>query len=112
MNQSFVTAGGGGGGVIGRAAPGERGPGAPVRGVFGPISGAHFNPVVSMVFALRRELSREEGVPAFMIFPDKTLLQMAEERPMTLSELGRIHGVGQRKLSLYGEAFLEILLGG
>ena len=59
---------------------------------------------------LRRELSREEGVPAFMIFPDKTLLQMAEERPLSLAELGRIHGVGQRKLGLYGEAFLEILL--
>jgi ATP-dependent DNA helicase RecQ len=59
---------------------------------------------------LRRDLSREEGVPAFMIFPDKTLLQMAEERPLSLAELGRIHGVGQRKLGLYGEAFLEILL--
>ena len=47
-----------------------------------------------------------------MIFPDKSLLQMAEDRPMTLSELGRIHGVGQRKLTLYGEAFLEILLAG
>ena len=66
--------------------------------------------ILDKLKALRRELSREEGVPAFMIFPDKTLLQMAEERPMTLSELGRIHGVGQRKLSLYGEAFLEILL--
>ena len=60
--------------------------------------------------ALRRELAREEGVPAFMIFPDKTLLQMAEERPNSLVELGRIHGVGQRKLSLYGEAFLDILI--
>jgi superfamily II DNA helicase RecQ len=35
---------------------------------------------------------------------------MAEERPLSLAELGRIHGVGQRKLGLYGEAFLEILL--
>ncbi len=66
--------------------------------------------LLSRLKTLRRDLSREEGVPAFMIFPDKTLLQMAEERPLSLDELGRIHGVGQRKLTLYGEAFLEILL--
>jgi ATP-dependent DNA helicase RecQ len=58
---------------------------------------------------LRRELARDEGVPAFMIFPDKTLLDMAGRRPATLAEMSEVHGVGQRKLTLYGEAFLEAL---
>jgi ATP-dependent DNA helicase RecQ len=62
--------------------------------------------------ALRRELARDEGVPAYMIFPDKTLIDMTERRPGTLGELSAVHGVGQRKLSLYGEAFLEVLQSG
>lgn len=59
--------------------------------------------------ALRRELAREEGVPAFMIFPDKTLIDMAERRPATDVEMSEVHGVGQRKLTLYGDAFLEAI---
>jgi len=58
---------------------------------------------------LRRELAQQEGIPAFMIFPDRSLIDMAEKRPASLAELRRIHGVGERKLALYGEAFLEAL---
>lgn len=65
--------------------------------------------VMAKLKALRREIARDEGVPAFMIFPDKTLLDMADRRPSTLGEMGEVHGVGQRKLALYGEAFLTAL---
>lgn len=65
--------------------------------------------LLSKLKALRRELAREEGVPAFMVFPDKTLLDMADRRPATLDEMAAVHGVGQRKLAQYGEAFLEAL---
>lgn len=57
----------------------------------------------------RHELAREEGLPAYMIFPDRTLIDMAERRPVTLDEMRAIHGVGERKLADYGEAFLEAL---
>ena len=57
--------------------------------------------------ALRREIARDEGVAAYMVFPDRTLIEMAETRPATLAEMREVQGVGERKLSLYGEAFLE-----
>ncbi len=59
--------------------------------------------------ALRRELARQEGVAAFIVFPDRTLIDMAERRPATLDEMRAIQGVGERKLSLYGEAFLAAI---
>ncbi len=59
--------------------------------------------------ALRRDLARTEGVAAFMVFPDRTLLEMVAKRPGTLDELGRIHGVGARKLSQYGESFVQAI---
>ncbi len=57
----------------------------------------------------RRELAQEEGVPAYVIFADRTLIDMAEKRPATLDELMRVHGVGERKLARYGDAFLDAL---
>ncbi|HEY0232322.1 MAG TPA: DNA helicase RecQ [Dokdonella sp.] len=59
--------------------------------------------------ALRAQLAREHGVPAYVIFHDATLLAMLRERPQTLSALGAISGVGERKLERYGEAFLQAL---
>ncbi len=57
----------------------------------------------------RRELAQEEGVPAYVIFADRTLIDMAEKRPATLDDMLRVHGVGERKLARYGDAFLEAL---
>ncbi|MFT4095597.1 MAG: DNA helicase RecQ [Rhodoblastus sp.] len=57
----------------------------------------------------RMALAREEGVPAFVIFADRTLIDMAERRPATLDDMLEVHGVGQRKLARYGDAFLEAL---
>jgi ATP-dependent DNA helicase RecQ len=58
---------------------------------------------------LRRELAKDQGVAAYMIFADRTLLEMAERRPATLDDLRGIHGVGERKAALYGEIFLEAI---
>jgi len=60
---------------------------------------------------LRSRLAREQGVPAYVIFHDATLLAMLRERPQTLSALGAISGVGERKLARYGEVFLAALGG-
>jgi ATP-dependent DNA helicase RecQ len=57
----------------------------------------------------RVQLAREEGVPAFVVFADKTLIDMAEKRPATLDDMLAVHGVGERKLARYGDAFLEAL---
>jgi ATP-dependent DNA helicase RecQ len=59
--------------------------------------------------SLRARLAKEQGVPAYVIFHDATLLAMLRERPHTLSALGAVSGVGERKLERYGEAFLERL---
>ena len=59
---------------------------------------------------LRSDLAREQGVPAYVIFHDATLKQMAELKPKTLSTLGAISGVGKTKLERYGQAFLDVIL--
>jgi ATP-dependent DNA helicase RecQ len=58
---------------------------------------------------LRLVLARDEGIAAFMIFPDRTLIAMAEDRPATLADMGKVYGVGSRKLEAYGETFLDAI---
>jgi ATP-dependent DNA helicase RecQ len=60
--------------------------------------------------AARLAIAREEGVAAYVVFADRTLLELARQRPMTLREMAGIHGIGAAKLERYGEAFLEVLL--
>jgi ATP-dependent DNA helicase RecQ len=59
--------------------------------------------------ALRLELAREQGVPPYVIFSDRTLTEMAERVPVTLDDLLAIAGVGAVKLERYGQAFLDRL---
>lgn len=56
---------------------------------------------------LRMEIAKEEKIPPYMVFSDKTLAGMSEVRPQTLDEMLNISGVGQFKLEKYGEKFLE-----
>lgn len=58
---------------------------------------------------LRKRLAELEGKPPYIIFNDNTLIQMAEERPLTDRELRQVNGVGDIKLEQYGESFLEII---
>ncbi|AKH69246.1 ATP-dependent DNA helicase RecQ [Spongiibacter sp. IMCC21906] len=57
----------------------------------------------------RKALAEEQGVPAYVIFHDATLMDMLERQPQTLEQLSRVSGVGERKLDAYGEAFLEVI---
>jgi ATP-dependent DNA helicase RecQ len=59
--------------------------------------------------ALRARLAKEQGVPAYVIFHDATLMAIASASPDSLDELGAISGVGARKLERYGAAVLEAL---
>ena len=53
------------------------------------------------------QLAKEAGVPAFVIFSNATLVDMAQKQPKTLSEFKRVSGVGEIKAAWYGEAFLS-----
>jgi ATP-dependent DNA helicase RecQ len=66
-------------------------------------------PVFERLRAWRGATAKEQGVPAYVIFHDATLRQIAAELPSTLAELGTISGVGENKLAKYGEGVLETL---
>lgn len=68
-------------------------------------------PLLSALKAKRRALAEAARVPAYVIFPDRTLIEMAETRPMTLDAMARVSGVGAKKLESYGRAFLEVIGG-
>lgn len=59
--------------------------------------------------AWRRDRAKEQGVPPYVIFQDKTLVEIAIQCPRDEMELGRINGVGAGKLDRYGKAVLEAL---
>ncbi len=63
----------------------------------------------ALLRAKRKELANEAGVPPYVIFADRTLVEMAAYNPQSPERLLDISGVGQVKASQYGEAFLEIL---
>ncbi|NOD48756.1 MULTISPECIES: DNA helicase RecQ [unclassified Ruegeria] len=68
-------------------------------------------PLLSALKAKRRALAESARVPAYVIFPDRTLIEMAENRPTTLDDMARIGGVGAKKLERYGDTFLEVIVG-
>ena len=57
----------------------------------------------------RAELALEQGVPAFVIFADTSLIEMARKRPHTDETFRYINGVGDMKLERYGEQFMEVI---
>ncbi|NLX50643.1 MAG: DNA helicase RecQ [Deltaproteobacteria bacterium] len=59
--------------------------------------------------ALRRELADKLNVPAYVVFSDRTLLEMAEARPRDEADLLGVSGVGEHKLARYGKAFLDAI---
>ena len=59
---------------------------------------------------LRSSFAKEQNVPAYMVFHDKTLKEMALIKPRSLESLSDISGVGRNKLELYGDAFLELIV--
>lgn len=62
--------------------------------------------------AWRAEIAREHNLPAYVVFHDATLAEMARARPASLGELGQISGVGAKKLEAYGREILRVLEAG
>ncbi|MGW2276685.1 DNA helicase RecQ [Streptomyces sp. NPDC001770] len=68
-------------------------------------------PVFEALRAWRGATAKEQGVPAYVIFHDATLREIATLHPSSLAELGGVSGLGEKKLATYGEGVLEVLAG-
>ncbi|MEU9576014.1 DNA helicase RecQ [Streptomyces chilikensis] len=66
-------------------------------------------PVFEALRAWRGERAREQGVPAYVIFHDATLREIAAARPSSVEELRGISGIGEKKLATHGESVVELL---
>ena len=86
-----------------RSAPGGRKGGRPA-----PELGADEG-LFEHLRTLRRRLAEEEGVPPYVVFGDRTLRELAVQRPPDRRALLECHGVGETKLERYGDAFLEAI---
>ena len=101
------------------AARGGRGPKADAGRTAGPARGKsagspielppEAEPVFEKLRAWRAAVAKEQGMPAYVIFHDATLRQIAASPPSTLAELAVINGVGETKLARYGQQILEVL---
>ncbi len=67
------------------------------------------DPLFEALRALRKELAEDAQVPPYVIFHDSTLREMAAARPATLAQLGRLPGIGTKKLQAYGQQFLHVI---
>jgi ATP-dependent DNA helicase RecQ len=68
-------------------------------------------PLLAALKSRRRALAEAASVPAYVIFPDRTLIEMAQARPATLDQMARISGIGAKKLESFGAIFLEVITG-
>ena len=72
---------------------------------------AHFDPrseaLLGQLKALRMKIAKSRGVPAYVIFSDKSLIDMAARIPLTRWDFGEVHGVGEAKQEQFGAVFLK-----
>ena len=68
-------------------------------------------PLLSALKAKRRAFAEQQKVPAYIVFTDRTLIEMVELRPKTLDEMASVNGVGSKKLERYGRQFLAVITG-
>lgn len=59
--------------------------------------------------ALRLEIAREEKVPPYIVFHDKTLRELVERKPISVAEFVQVHGISERKCEKYGDRFLRLI---
>jgi len=75
-----------------------------------PADAASADPALFDALKRRRlELARERGVPAYLVFADKSLIDMAQRKPRTPVDMAEVHGMGEVKLAQYGHVFLEVI---
>jgi ATP-dependent DNA helicase RecQ len=85
------------------------------RGAIAPVPdlalGESDAPLFAELRALRASIAREEQVPAYVVFSDRTLAELAVRRPRSLAMMGDVRGIGPAKLEKYGERFLAAIRG-
>jgi ATP-dependent DNA helicase RecQ len=57
----------------------------------------------------RSALAKAQAVPAYVVLPDRSLIDMARRRPANLAQMAEVHGIGEAKLARYGTEFLEVI---
>lgn len=72
------------------------------------ITGAFELSTFERLRTLRSEIAKENGIPPYVVFSDKTLKEMAEKLPLDKEAMLEVSGVGEVKFERYGEAFLEL----
>ena len=72
-----------------------------------PAMDARAEALLLRLKALRMRLAKSRGVPAYVIFADRTLIDMADKRPLTRWDFGEVHGVGEAKQQQFGQMFLS-----
>jgi ATP-dependent DNA helicase RecQ len=86
----------------------RRGSEAPSRAPSAAVIAGADAELLTLLKSLRLHLARERGVPAYLIFNDATLLEMAVRKPKNEADLLQVPGVGPAKLEKYGDAFLKL----
>ncbi len=83
----------------------------PARGAFGAPTevAVQDRPIFEALRTWRKEEAQAQQVPAYVIFPDRTLAEIARSRPGNMAALAPVAGVGQAKLDRYGEAVLRVV---
>jgi ATP-dependent DNA helicase RecQ len=73
------------------------------------VTGAADTELLAALKALRAKLAQIQKVPAYVVFSDRTLIELATHRPDSARAMREIHGVGDTKLERYGAAFLDVI---
>jgi ATP-dependent DNA helicase RecQ len=91
------------------AAPRAPKPGPAAAGTPPAELSAAAEPIFERLRAWRAATAKEQGVPAYVVFHDSTLRQIAAETPSTLADLSQVNGIGENKLAKYGQQILDTL---
>ena len=95
--------------LLRKAAPRRERSAGPRTPVAAPALAAADQPLFEALREMRARLAQAQSVPAYVIFHDATLREIAARRPASTQELGTVSGVGAGKLTRYGEAVLQVI---
>ena len=84
-------------------------PGATLPAIGPKQAGPVDDSLVERLRCWRRERSRDDGVPAYVVLHDATLRDLASSRPATLSELAAVKGLGPAKIERYGDEIIAVV---
>lgn len=73
------------------------------------LAGGEEKELFALLKSKRMEIAKAQNLPPYIVFHDKTLLEMVKAKPKNLDEMAKISGVGEAKIKKYGKVFLEVL---